>query len=159
MTTAKIAKNANVSPATIYIHYRDKTDLISRVYEEVKASIQSGLSEVINDQDSIDEQVEALLKFIVRGFYKHPDEYNFIKVVWNNQELLDDHAIKFETELNKTLSKLFKRINDDDEYVTVSQPVFDIFFSVPTLILDRDAKIEQNQIDTIIGMVKKAIKK
>ena len=35
-STAKIAKAANVSPATIYIYYKDKQDLLTSIYIEVK---------------------------------------------------------------------------------------------------------------------------
>ena len=34
-STAKIAKAANVSPATIYIYYKDKQDLLTSIYIEV----------------------------------------------------------------------------------------------------------------------------
>lgn len=43
LTTAKVAKRAGVSPATIYLYYQDKTDLLSRLYEEVKDDLHKAL--------------------------------------------------------------------------------------------------------------------
>ena len=37
-TMSKIAKMANVSPATIYLFFESKQDLVNKVYIEVKAS-------------------------------------------------------------------------------------------------------------------------
>ncbi|MCI1136590.1 TetR/AcrR family transcriptional regulator [Enterococcus gallinarum] len=61
MTTAKIAKNAGVSPATIYLYYQDKTDLLSRLYEEVKTNLHDGLEKVINKDSSLDEQIQQMI--------------------------------------------------------------------------------------------------
>src|SRR5699024_7513431 len=60
MTTAKIAKTAGVSPATIYLYYQDKTDLLSRIYEEVKTNLHDGLDKVINLEDRLDRKSTRL---------------------------------------------------------------------------------------------------
>ncbi|MEJ6400959.1 TetR/AcrR family transcriptional regulator [Nicoliella lavandulae] len=159
MTTAKIAKAANVSPATIYIHYQDKKDLLSRLYEEVKAHLQSGMDEVIDDNATIDDQVHAIIEFSIKQYHKFPDEFNFIRVLWNNHELLDEHAIQFEKRLNGSLQHLFDRIDSSPNYVNVSQTTLDVFFSVPILVLNQDTKVNSDEVQQIVNMVINAIKK
>lgn len=72
MTTAKIAKNAGVSPATIYLHYQDKTDLLSRLYEEVKTNLHVRLDTAVDQQQSLDVQIKQFISYTVSQYRKFP---------------------------------------------------------------------------------------
>ncbi|GLB47098.1 hypothetical protein WR164_10770 [Philodulcilactobacillus myokoensis] len=159
MTTAKIAKNAGVSPATIYLHYHDKKDLLSRLYEEVKSKLQRGVDKVINDNDSIDLQMKKVINFSINQYQKYPKEFNFVQVLWNNKKLLDQKAINFDQQLNPTLIHLFQKIHDSNEYVDAPQEILDVFFSIPLLIVERNHKLGNDRINQVSTMVINAIKK
>lgn len=159
MTTAKIAKNAGVSPATIYLYYQDKTDLLSRLYEEVKTNLHDGLEKVINKDSSLDEQIQQMIFFTVEQYRTYPKEAYFMKTLWNNPELLDEKALEFGNTLEDALSDLLTRIQISDEYIDVSRDVLDVFLSVPTLVLEVDTKMSHEKLQTISEMIIKSIKK
>lgn len=48
-SVAKIAKEANVSPATIYIYYKNKEDLLVSTYVEIKKSLGSAMMRYIDE--------------------------------------------------------------------------------------------------------------
>ncbi|WP_066218181.1 TetR/AcrR family transcriptional regulator [Formosa haliotis] len=74
---AKIAKLANVSPATIYLYFENKQDLINQVYKEVKQEYMVYAFETYTDDLSVESGFEMVwrrmadykLKDIEKGFF------------------------------------------------------------------------------------------
>lgn len=159
MTTAKIAKEAGVSPATIYLHYHDKTDLLSRLYEEVKVKLHEGLDQAIDQTQNLEVQIGQAIRFSVAQYRKFPKQAYFMGTLWSNQELLDQHAIEFGNTMESPLADLFVRIQQSPEYSPLSHDVLEIFFTVPTLVLEREPKMDEKELNQIINMITKAIKK
>lgn len=159
MTTAKIAKNAGVSPATIYLYYQDKTDLLSRLYEEVKVKLHDGLDQVIDQTQSLETQIGQAIRYSVEQYRKYPKQAYFMGILWSNQELLDQHAIEFGNTMEGPLADLFVRIQQSPDYLPVSNDVLGIFLTVPTLILEREPNMDEKELEQVINMVTKAIKK
>lgn len=158
-TTARIAKNAGVSPATIYLHYENKTDLLSHVYEEVKTKIQSGLDKVIDSKDDLEIQIKKTIEFSIERYIKYPKEFNFVNILWNNPEQLNQHAIDFEKHLNDSLLDLFKRIDESSKYVNVSNDILEMFFALPLMIIQKNGKISDDSKNMVIKMTINALKK
>ena len=159
ITTAKIAKNAGVSPATIYIHYQDKTDLLSRLYEEVKTNLHSGLNEAIDKNLNLESQIKQAIVYSISQYRKYPKQAYFMSTLWSNQEMLDEKAINFGNTMEGPLKDLFERIESSEEYLVPSPTILAIFFTVPTLVLQRQPDIDKNMIDQLSEMIIKAIKK
>ena len=159
MTTAKIAKNAGVSPATIYLHYQDKTDLLSRLYEEVKVNLHDGLDQAIDQSQSLEVQIRQAITFIVEQYRKYPKQAYFMGTLWSNQELLDKQAIEFGNTMEGPLADLFERLQQSSSFAQLSDDVLEIFFTVPTLILERQPNLDDKGLEQISNMIIKAIKK
>ncbi|WP_257607675.1 TetR/AcrR family transcriptional regulator [Weissella sagaensis] len=159
LTTAKIAKSAGVSPATIYLHYEDKTDLLSRLYEEVKTNLHDGLGDAINLTQGIDDQIKQTMQYTVDQYRKYPKEAYFVATLWSNQEMLDEHAIAFGNTMEGPLADLFGRIKNSNDYEDVSSDVLEIFFTVPTMLLERKSEISNQLVEQVSTMIVKAIKK
>ncbi|MDW5288715.1 TetR/AcrR family transcriptional regulator [Formosa sp. PL04] len=74
---AKIAKMANVSPATIYLYFENKQDLINQVYKEVKAEFMQYAFETFSEDLAVEAGFEMVwrrmaaykLKDIEKGFF------------------------------------------------------------------------------------------
>ncbi|HIW88991.1 MAG TPA: TetR/AcrR family transcriptional regulator [Candidatus Ligilactobacillus excrementipullorum] len=159
MTTAKIAKNAGVSPATIYLHYQDKTDLLSRLYEEVKTNLHVGLDKAIDQQQELDVQIKQAINYIVSQYRKFPKQAAFMGTLWSNQELLDEHAVEFGNTMESPLADLFERIQASPDYVKLPRNILEIFFSVPTLVLETEPHMDAKKLNQLSEMIIKAIKK
>jgi len=61
---SKIAKMANVSPATIYLYFENKQDLINQVYIEVKAAFSTFAFKDYNESLPVEKGFEIVWKSI-----------------------------------------------------------------------------------------------
>jgi AcrR family transcriptional regulator len=78
-SVSKIAKEAGVSPATIYVYYANKDELLSEVYQEYSRKSYLYLKDMLR----ADMDAESLLETIVRGYYQfsieHEDVFSFVE--------------------------------------------------------------------------------
>jgi AcrR family transcriptional regulator len=76
---SKIAKEAGVSPATIYVYYSNKDELLSEVYQEYSRKSYRYLKDMLQE----DMDAASLLETIVRGYYQfsieHEDVFSFVE--------------------------------------------------------------------------------
>lgn len=64
---SKIAAEANVSPATIYIYFDNKEDMLNKTYAQVKREMAAALGKGLKSEMS----VEAAFQLIWRNFYSY----------------------------------------------------------------------------------------
>ncbi|BDZ30924.1 TetR/AcrR family transcriptional regulator [Lactiplantibacillus sp. WILCCON 0030] len=160
LTTAKVAKKAGVSPATIYWYYTDKTDLLSRLYEAVKNELHSGLTaEIKKSGTDLTAQLIAMLTFTIIQAKKFPKESHFVSALWTNQELLDEQARKFGEQETASLLILYKKIQADSDFIDAPQAVLSAFCSVPSLLLQTVDDANEEEINQTIQLVVKTLKK
>ena len=78
-SVAKIAKDAGVSPATIYVYYDSKETMLAEVFREYSHESYAYLQDRIRPEMSGGELIEA----IVRGFYtytvEHEEIFSFVE--------------------------------------------------------------------------------
>lgn len=160
LTTAKVAKTAGVSPATIYLYYKDKTDMLSRLYEEVKGELQMGVAGVIAGAGADTEaQLRAMLHFTVTQYLAKPLASHFVSALWTNQELLDDQARAFGSTESGALFKLYERIQADPAFIDAPDMVVGTLASLPTVLLQTASDdINDAMINQTIELVVKALR-
>lgn len=66
-SVAKIAKEAGVSPATIYVYYQDKEDMFRAIYRECSEDMYASLADAIDDDMSAEDMIGSLM----RGYYAY----------------------------------------------------------------------------------------
>lgn len=160
LTTANVAKKAGVSPATIYLYYKDKTDLLSRLYEEVKNDLHEGLATEIKAAGSdLTAQLASMLRFSVSQAKKFPKESHFVSALWTNQELLDEQAQAFGKQEAGPLLILFKNIQSDVDFVDATPAILSTFCSMPTVLMQTTGDTSDQEIEQTIALVIKAVKK
>ena len=76
---AKIAKRAKVSPATIYIYFENKEDMLIKLYFMVKKRFGIMLKKGFQQDMSIKEGAKLFFENIVRFFYEYPDDFMFME--------------------------------------------------------------------------------
>ena len=78
-SVSKIAKEAGVSPATIYVYYDSKEDMLADVFREYSKEPYRYLTRLVNSDMSGSDLIDA----IVRGCYaysmEHEDVFSFIE--------------------------------------------------------------------------------
>lgn len=81
LSMQKLAKAAGVSPATIYIYYKDREDLILKLYAECSTRMTAHTLEGFDPQASFKDGLRV--QWINRARYclKHPDESHFMEQI------------------------------------------------------------------------------
>jgi AcrR family transcriptional regulator len=84
LSMQKLAKQANVSPATIYIHYKDREDLLNKLYLEVIDRTNQAALVGFNPAMSFAEGLKVLWINRFRYYTKHPQDFYFIEQFINS---------------------------------------------------------------------------
>ena len=77
VSVRKIAARASVSHGTIYIHFRDKDDLLFQASEEQFSRLLGRLRRLPRSRDSVQRLGDALLEAMRFGL-EHPNEYQLM---------------------------------------------------------------------------------
>ena len=86
---SKIAKMANVSPATIYLYFENKQDLLNQTYIEVKATYTQYAFETYEDSMTVEEGFELIWKRIA-NFKLHECENAMFLAQCDNTPIIDE---------------------------------------------------------------------
>src|SRR5689334_19346815 len=81
LSMQKLAKAANVSPATIYIYYKDRDDLILQLYLEVNAKMTKALLKDFDPTMSFAKGLEVQWKNRAKYFLEFPLETRFAEQI------------------------------------------------------------------------------
>ena len=81
MSMRRIAKEANVSATSIYLHFKNKDDLLLTLIEESIGNLKSALIEVLDSSGDLITQLELIAHKYVDYALKNPQEYEIIYMV------------------------------------------------------------------------------
>ena len=86
---SKIAKMANVSPATIYLYFENKQDLINQVYIEVKAAFSTFAFKDYNESLPVEKGFEIVWKSIAEFKLNEIEQAMFLSQC-DNTPMIDE---------------------------------------------------------------------
>ncbi|MDB2385293.1 TetR/AcrR family transcriptional regulator [Polaribacter sp.] len=105
---SKIAKMAKVSPATIYLYFENKQDLVNQTYLEVKTKYTHFVFQDHDIQTSVKTGFELIWKRIA-NFNNNECEYSFFLNQCNNTPIIDEPSRKEGIKHLQPLLDLWKR--------------------------------------------------
>lgn len=76
---SKIAREAGVSPATIYVYYESKEDMLSEVFREYARKPYDYLMERIHPAMDAGELIEAIVKSCYHFSVEHKEIFSFVE--------------------------------------------------------------------------------
>ena len=88
---SKIAKLAEVSPATIYIYFENKQDLINQLYLEIKASFSTKAFKNYDVNKPIKESIQQIWFNIANFKLNEVEEANFLSQC-DNTPMIDEES-------------------------------------------------------------------
>jgi len=109
---SKIAKMANVSPATIYLYFENKQDLVNQTYLEVKTTYTDFIFKTYIENTSVKTGFEVIWKRIAE-FNSNECEYSFFLNQCNNTPIIDEPSRKDGIKNLQPLIDLWKRGKDE----------------------------------------------
>jgi AcrR family transcriptional regulator len=81
MSMRKIAKRADITATSIYLHFKNKDDLLLALIEESIENLKKVLMDVIDPSKDLIRQLEDLANIYVKYALEHPQEYQIIYMV------------------------------------------------------------------------------
>lgn len=88
----KLAKSANVSPATLYIYYKNREDLLSQLFNEVQQTFADVALEGFNPELSFEEGLWIQWKNRLKFVLSYPIHFSFYEQ-FRNSPLVNSSAI------------------------------------------------------------------
>lgn len=81
LTMRNIAKNANVTATSIYLHFENKDDLLLTLIEESIEHLKEQLIREVDASKEMIQQLEDLARAYIQFALEHPQEYEIIYMV------------------------------------------------------------------------------
>ena len=84
LSMQKLAKAANVSPATIYLYYEDRQDLLNKLYLEILDRTNKAALAGFDPEMKFDEGLRQIWQNRFRYYARHPYDFYFIEQFINS---------------------------------------------------------------------------
>ena len=146
-SVSKIAKQANVSPATLYVYYANKEDLLVSTYVQIKRNLSQAILEDFDGNKPIRDILKQVWFKMFRYISNHSEYFKFTEQFANSpfNELVD------KTEIEKHFEPLIDVILRGVEQKIIKDVNFDIlmaFMFYPIMILSNERLCRNIEINT-----------
>jgi TetR/AcrR family transcriptional repressor of multidrug resistance operon len=168
MSMQKLAKAAGVSPATIYIYYKNREDLLAQLYMEVQRTFMEVALKGFDPDMSFEEGLWLQWKNRLRFIMKYPVHFRFHEQFRNsplvNQECITnisefkDNMKRFV--MNAMLKGDIKRVEPEIFWAQAYGPFYALirFHLEDKSIMSRKFKLSENIMKQTFKMVIKGLK-
>ncbi len=163
----KLAKSASVSPATLYIYYKNREDLLSQLFNEVQQTFADVALEGFNPELSFEEGLWIQWKNRLKFVLEYPTHFCFYEQ-FRNSPLVNNSGIHLSS--FKENMKLFVINAIQKGELKMMEP--EIFWSVAygsfyalvkfhlqeTTMMGKNFKLNEESLKTTFDMIIKALK-
>ncbi len=161
-SVAKIAKEANVSPATIYIYYENKEDLLVSTYVDIKQNLSRAMLKDFDESRPIRDIFRRVWMNTFAYISTNPDYFQFAEQFSNSPY----GGMVNKSDVEKYFEPMMRVIKRGIEEKIIKEVHFDIlvtflFFPVLTLSnrrLCESIELNQENIETAFTLAWDAIK-
>ena len=111
ISISKIAKKANVSPATIYIYFENKEDLLTVIYYDIRKKAGNSVLSNINPYMTIEERFNAIWLNTFSFYLNHPEYIQYREQFEQTKMMEEIKTDEFEL-VNYVVELFTKGINE-----------------------------------------------
>jgi len=132
---AKVASLANVSPATIYLYYENKQDLVNQLYIDVKSAYTDKAFEGLELSKPVKRSFETIWFNMAYFKINNPEEASFLSQC-DNSPMIDAETKQAGLKLMQPLFDLWKRgqeegiIKDISPYLLYAFTIYPMAFLI-----------------------------
>jgi len=132
ISMSKIAKLAEVSPATIYIYFENKDDLLRKCYLMIKKKMSASMFDGINFKEPIKDVMNNLLIKFIAFCINNKDYFMFIEQ-FANAPILNDVCKKEGMEYFKPMHNLISKGKEKKIFKQYELDILLAFIFAPTM--------------------------
>lgn len=144
-SVSKIAKEANVSPATIYIYYKNKEDLLTSTYLQIKRRMGKAMLKDFNENDPVRDIFYKIWINTSDFIYKHPELANYAEQ-FQNSPYYDSVDSKEAESSFEPMLKVIKKGIEQKIIKDVSLEIIGAFIYYPVFILSNPRRNRNNAL-------------
>lgn len=144
---SKIAKMANVSPATIYLYFENKQDLVNQTYLEVKTKYTDFVFDTYDENTAIKNGFELIWKRIAT-FHNNECEYAYFLNQCNSTPIIDEPSRKEGIKYLQPLLDLWERGKKEGVIKPISDYILYAYAINPVSFLMMAQKQNEFQLTT-----------
>lgn len=165
LSFGKIAKHAQVSSGTPYVYYKDKTDMLSKMFLQTKTLFDDHLQADIDRGKTISDRLFEGVMHFARMYTNYPLQAIFITAIRANPGLVTKEALDYGNRSAQPLNDLFDEAVKSDALITTNIEEATVLLFGPFLMLiqerlsaNQDARLDE--LETVIhhsvdGILKK----
>ncbi len=146
---AKIAKEANVSPATIYLYFENKQDLVNQLYIEVKTNFTSKAFQGYDSESPVKRSFEQIWFNMSAFKLNQKEEASFLSQC-DNTPLIDEKTLREGLILLQPLFDLWLRGQKEGIIKDISPFLLYAYTIYPMAFLMNMQKRELYQLDDAV---------
>lgn len=161
-SVSKIAKEAGVSPATLYIYFKNKEDLLVSTYVEIKRSMGTAMLDGVDERDPVHDIFHRVWHNAFSYVTDNLEEFRYAEQ-FSNSPFSDQVDM---AQLEKYFEPLFRVINRGIEQKIlkdVSMDMMGVFLFNPILVLANPRRckafeVTEENIETAFRMAWDALR-
>lgn len=161
-SVSKIAKEAGISPATIYIYYRNKEDLLVSTYVDIKQNMGKAVLENFDDSLPIRDIVQNLWLQIFSYVSTHPAYFQYAEQFSNSPycSLVDKQKIEgyFAPMIQVIQKGIEQKIIKDVSFDMITAFIFYPIMALSNPRICQDFEVSDENVETAFSLAWDAIK-
>jgi AcrR family transcriptional regulator len=159
---SKIAKEANVSPSTIYVYFENKNDMLNKLYLSVKQKISQKMFQGIDESTPLEVGYELALRNLI-DFALNNKEYLLFIEQFTNSPLIHNLCREEGRSLFRPMHDLFEKGKKQNVLKQVDTNLLITYFYSPIIQLVKEYynggfELNKENLDKMIQMSFDAIK-
>ncbi|WP_125580739.1 TetR/AcrR family transcriptional regulator [Levilactobacillus cerevisiae] len=157
LSFGKIAKHANVSSGTPYVYYKDKTDMLGKIYLDVKDLLDTGLRASIAAGKTPEDKLFNCVYHFAQQFHEHPLESIYLDEVRDNPKVVTAEVIRQGNRLAQPVDNLFQELNEAGMFVINNQETLYALLFAPFIMVQKqrvvtDQPMMLSELETVIRL-------
>ncbi len=161
-SVAKIAKEAGVSPATLYIYYKNKEDLLVSTYVDIKVFLSGEFLKDFDPSLPIRDILRRVWFNMIACFSEYPDRFRFTEQFSNSPyaSLVDKKVVEkyFEPIINVLKRGIEQKIIKDVDFDILAAFIFYPAMNLSKSRLGSGLELSEEIIETAFNLSWDAIK-
>ena len=133
ISISKIAKKAKVSPATIYIYFKNRDDLFSKLYVDIRNKMSQGALQGLQDEMTIEQTFKSIWYNSFTYNLNHPEYLVFREQFEQTSMMKNIKENEFES--YRYVRNLLQRGIDENTIKNHPLPILTAFAFIPIITL------------------------
>lgn len=159
-TTDQISEKAGVAAGTLYVHFKNKQELVDSLYIQLKNDLFGDFGKRFDEGVSVEENLKNISRGSIEHLAKNYDELVFLEIMYKDPQV-SESAFDKALENRREAIKIAKYLMDSGElknlsYKTITSIYWNFVYTVARLMKEEKKRVvDEKTLDMIWDAVRK----